>query len=116
MTFDMGKLMVVRTIVSVCALAVALAGCSRQQPQQQERRNPDTPSSTAVVDTRPVIATFGDSLTSGVVERTYPQYLQQLLDQNGFKYQVENQGVAGDTTSDGLARIDNVIALKLNPS
>jgi len=33
------------------------------------------------------------------------------LDHAGYKYRVENQGVSGDTTSDGLARIDNVLAV-----
>lgn len=61
-------------------------------------------------DKRPVIVAFGDSLTAGVVENTYPEYLQELLDKQGFKYRVENQGVSGDTTTDGLARIDNVVA------
>lgn len=42
--------------------------------------------------------------------RSYPDDLQDLLDQDGYHYRVENQGVSGDTTTDGLARIDNVIA------
>jgi acyl-CoA thioesterase-1 len=33
-----------------------------------------------------------------------------LLNQKGYRYRVENQGIAGDTTTDGLARIQNVIA------
>lgn len=53
---------------------------------------------------------FGDSLTAGVVENTYPEYLQGILDANGYKYRVDNQGVSGDTTTDGLARIDSVVA------
>ena len=57
-----------------------------------------------------MIVTFGDSLTQGVAGRSYPDYLQDLLDQNRYRYRIENQGVAGDTSSDGLARIDNVIA------
>ncbi len=55
--------------------------------------------------------TFGDSLTAGVAGRSYPDYLQDLLDENGYRYRIDNQGVSGDTTSDGLARIDNVIAV-----
>ncbi|MDQ2775649.1 MAG: arylesterase [Acidobacteriota bacterium] len=51
-------------------------------------------------------------MTAGVVENTYPEYLQKLLDEHGYKYRVENQGVSGDTTTDGLARIDNVIAAR----
>ena len=58
-----------------------------------------------------MIVTFGNSLTQGVAGRSYPDYLQDLLDQNGYRYRVDNQGVSGDTTSDGLARIDNVIAV-----
>jgi acyl-CoA thioesterase-1 len=60
----------------------------------------------------PVIVTFGDSLTAGVAGRSYPDQLQDLLDTNGYRYRVDNQGVSGDTTTDGLARIDNVIADK----
>jgi acyl-CoA thioesterase-1 len=64
----------------------------------------------AAVDNRPVIVTFGDSLTAGVAGRSYPENLQDILDQNGYSYRVDNQGVSGDTTTDGLARIDNVIS------
>lgn len=63
-------------------------------------------------DNWPVIVTFGDSLTAGVAGRSYPDQLQDLLQQNGYHYRVDNQGVSGDTTTDGLARIDNVIAEK----
>ena len=58
-----------------------------------------------------MIVTFGDSLTQGVAGRSYPDYLQDLLDKNGYRYRIDNQGVSGDTSSDGLARIDNVIAV-----
>ncbi len=58
-----------------------------------------------------VIVTFGDSLTAGVAGRSYPNYLQDLLNEHGYPYRIDNQGVSGDTTSDGLARIDNVIAV-----
>ncbi len=61
-------------------------------------------------DNRPVIVAFGDSLTAGVATgKTYPDNLQDLLDQHGYRYHVENQGISGDTSTDGLARIDNVI-------
>jgi acyl-CoA thioesterase-1 len=59
-----------------------------------------------------VIVAFGDSLTAGVAGRSYPEQLQDLLDENHLGYRVDNQGVSGDTSTDGLARIDNVIAAK----
>lgn len=48
-------------------------------------------------------------MTAGVAGRSYPDDLQDLLDEHGYGYRVDNQGVSGDTTTDGLARIDNVL-------
>src|ERR1700678_1761505 len=67
-------------------------------------------------DTRPVIVCFGDSLTAGFgldSGQSYPTLLQRELDRRGYKYRVENLGVSGDTTQDGLARVS--IALDLKP-
>lgn len=92
-----------------------LASCGRTSTPQSEQRT-EQPTSSAEApaskarDTRPVIVAFGDSLTAGVAGRSYPENLQDLIDQNGYRYRVDNQGVSGDTTTDGLARIDNVIA------
>jgi acyl-CoA thioesterase-1 len=66
-------------------------------------------------DSRPVIVCFGDSLTAGPgIESTasYPADLQHLLDAAGYRYRVVNEGVSGDTTKDGLERIDRVLAHK----
>lgn len=103
---------------AVLFIALVLSGCgsnSRQEKQTstEEQRSQRAPSSIAppvAPDHRPVLVTFGDSLTAGVVENTYPEYLQGILDANGYHYRVDNQGVSGDTTTDGLARIDNVLA------
>jgi acyl-CoA thioesterase-1 len=97
--------------------ALLFSGCSRNPPaaQKEGRAEPEQSSApeaatTAAPDDRPVIAAFGDSLTAGVSGKSYPESLQALLTENGYKYRVENQGVSGDTTTDGLARIDNVLA------
>ncbi len=66
-------------------------------------------------DSRPVIACFGDSLTAGYgvdADRSYPANLQRDLDEAGFHYRVVNVGISGETTKDGLGRIDRVLALK----
>lgn len=99
---------------SICAF-VGL-GCARN-PSTQEQRTEAVESSTASASSqtstndRPVIVALGDSLTAGVAGRTYPDDLQDLLDERGYRYRVDNQGVSGDTTTDGLARLDNVVAL-----
>lgn len=108
-------------------LAVCLTGALLQIACQSEKHNssPDSetsagekapnaqpdaaPPARVAQDNRPVIVAFGDSLTAGVAGRTYPEDLQQILDEQGYQYRVENQGVSGDTSSDGLARIENVI-------
>lgn len=114
-------------IVAVCSLTAFLAlscGGSHSGGSHQEERKPAAAGSMQPVespptqqraeqeDNRPVIVAFGDSLTQGVSGKSYPAYLQDILDQNGYEYRVENQGVSGDTSSDGLARIENVIAQK----
>ncbi len=106
---------------AVLVFGLILTGCgstSHKQPPAptEEERASAAPSSNSTPaplrspDKRPVIVAFGDSLTAGVVENTYPEYLQGILTGKGYKYRVDNQGVSGDTTTDGLARIDNVIA------
>jgi acyl-CoA thioesterase-1 len=66
-------------------------------------------------DTRPVIVCFGDSLTAGFgldSGQSYPSLLQRDLDRRGYKYRVENLGVSGYTTQDGLASVSMALALK----
>jgi acyl-CoA thioesterase I len=71
---------------------------------------PDTP---VALDTRPLLVCFGDSLTAGYGTdpgESYPDDLQKLLDARGYKYHVLNMGISGNTTKDGLDRIQHVIA------
>ncbi len=60
--------------------------------------------------TLPKVVAFGDSLTAGYglasPKQSYPSLLQQKLDADGFKYEVVNAGVSGDTSAGGLRRID----------
>jgi acyl-CoA thioesterase-1 len=61
-----------------------------------------------------VIAAFGDSLSAGFGAepgKSFPDFVQRLLDQAGYRYRVFNAGVSGDTTSDGVERLPEVIAL-----
>src|SRR5688572_24934952 len=60
-----------------------------------------------------VYVAFGDSVTEGVGDEEgggYPPRLEALLIARGRNADVRNRGVAGETTVDGLARIDSVIA------
>jgi acyl-CoA thioesterase I len=76
-----------------------------------EATNADAPAS----DSRPVIVCFGDSLTAGLGTEpgeSYPDDLQKLLDTQGYHYRVANAGVSGETTKDGVERLDHVVAKK----
>ena len=60
-------------------------------------------------DNLPKIVAFGDSLTAGYglePRQSYPSLLQQKLDADGYRYEVVNAGVSGDTSAGGLRRID----------
>jgi acyl-CoA thioesterase-1 len=66
-------------------------------------------------DRRPVLVCFGDSLTAGLgtgAGQSYPDYLQADLDKLGYRYRVVNEGISGNTTKDGVARLKDVLALK----
>jgi acyl-CoA thioesterase I len=59
---------------------------------------------------RPVkIVALGDSLTAGLglpADAAFPARLQRALAGKGIAAEVVNAGVSGDTTADGLARLD----------
>ena len=66
-------------------------------------------------DQRPVLVCFGDSLTAGLGTgpgQSYPDYLQTDLDALGYRYRVVNQGISGNTTKDGAARLNDVLRLR----
>jgi acyl-CoA thioesterase-1 len=106
-------------ILSVVGLAFSASGCnntpapapSTTQPAASTFHAP-TPDATTT-DTRPLILCFGDSLTAGYGTEpgeAYPDDLQRLLDAQGYRYRVLNSGISGNTTKDGLDRIDRVLA------
>jgi acyl-CoA thioesterase-1 len=75
--------------------------------------NTNTPTRSAT-DTRPLVVCFGDSLTAGYGAddgQSYPDFLQKDLDADGFRYRVVNEGVSGNTTKDGVDRLNDVEAL-----
>ena len=63
-----------------------------------------------------IYVAFGDSITEGVgdsasrPQKGYPPRLEDLLQEAGVNATVINRGVEGDTTAEGLSRIDSVLA------
>jgi acyl-CoA thioesterase I len=63
----------------------------------------------------PVIVDFGDSLTAGyglMPEQAFPARLEAWLHEHAIAARVVNAGVSGDTSTDGLARLDWELAEK----
>ncbi|AFL88532.1 lysophospholipase L1-like esterase [Terriglobus roseus DSM 18391] len=116
-------------MLTVCAV-LAISGCEAERHERptdstdggatplgsMTSHTPTvTPNAPTATDSRPVIAAFGDSLTAGYgvdMESSYPADLQRDLDKAGYRYRVVNMGISGDTTKDGLARVERVLALK----
>ena len=105
--------MTARVCLTLILLA-ALAGCTHDaQPPAPDLK--PLADHTKAKDARPAIVIFGDSLSAGFgldPGQSYPDHLQELLDSKGYAYRVVNQGLSGDTTSGGLARVDQCIAEK----
>jgi acyl-CoA thioesterase-1 len=123
------------SLLILVALSLAAAGCrtdkassrsselgsgngtparEASQPSAIDAPQPATPAPPAEKDPRPVIVCFGDSLTAGYGTdpgQSYPDYLQAALDAQGYHYRVVNRGISGNTTKDGLNRVDTVLAL-----
>ncbi len=76
---------------------------------------PARPALPTHIDTRPVIVVFGDSLTAGYGAdpgKSFPDFVQKDLEQAGLHWHVVNAGVSGNTTTDGVARMGEVLAYK----
>ena len=111
MSFDGLRKCVQVQFIGCLALALGLAQCLIPSAGAAPYA---TPPSTPV-DTRPVIVAFGDSLSAGFGAdpgKSFPDFLQKDLDAAGLKWRVVNAGVSGNTTTDGLDRIREVLAYK----
>ncbi|HZD44890.1 MAG TPA: arylesterase [Acidobacteriaceae bacterium] len=110
-----------RRLSIVAMLVIGIAGChGKPAPAPAPEAAPTPPAvsprpTAQARDDRPVIVAFGDSLTAGYgadAGNSYPDFLEQDLNAKGFHYRVVNAGISGNTTKDGIERVDDVLALK----
>src|ERR1700677_2167879 len=97
----------------VLFFVILLAGCSKPSAPSQETIAPQP--APAAVDPRHVLLVFGDSLSAGFgleAVLSFPDFLQKKLDAEHYPWHVVNQGISGDTTEGGVARIDAATAVK----
>ena len=106
---------IIRFTITICFIFSALffVSCELSVAEKKTTKKIDKPLiKPAAVSDKPKIIAFGDSLTAGfglTEKESYPYLLQKRLDQEGFKYEVQNGGVSGDTSLGGLERIEWVL-------
>ena len=100
-------------LVAAVATPLALLGCKEAAPPPQAAATvaaseaSATPAADAVV-----ILALGDSLFAGYglgPGQSYPAHLETALKARGIPARLVNAGVSGDTTADGLTRLDFVL-------
>jgi len=108
-----------RWAIFAAILAAGLTGCGGSADKAAAGAAPAAAAPPAALplpqDKRPVIVAFGDSLSAGHglnPGESYADFLQMDLDAAGYRYRVVNQGISGDTTDGGVARLDSALALK----
>jgi acyl-CoA thioesterase-1 len=103
----------------VAATLLVCASCAQPavEPAAQTAANAapasvesSAPSSVErVASTAPRIVFLGDSLTAGYglpKEASVPSLIQKRLKDAGYRYEVVNAGVSGDTSAGGLSRLE----------
>lgn len=116
-----------RALLVTLTLLLGLSACSGKTPapgssgearsMQSEGRRAAEPGRDTGIPTSavPVIVALGDSLTAGFgidAGLSWPYLLQTRLQERGYTHRIVNSGISGDTTADGLARIDWILQQK----
>lgn len=96
---------------------LAAISCSASTPPDTRELRRDTGGASPAPDAPvapvtpgpPRIVVLGDSLTAGLGiprDQAYPAVLQRKLKDAGIALEVVNAGISGDTTADGLRRVN----------
>lgn len=95
---------------------LVLSSCAQKNVEPETKVDIPMPTvAAAPTDPRPVVLCFGDSITAGFgieAGQTYPDVLQKILDEKGYKYRVVNAGLSGDTTQAGVDRLSDLMKLE----
>jgi len=93
-------------------LLQGLGGCSADNKRESEATSAAAPSSEAA-ESGPLVVAFGDSLYAGYglgPKESFPAKLEQALKAKGIPVTIRNAGVSGNTTAEGLRRLDFTLA------
>jgi acyl-CoA thioesterase-1 len=105
-------------LASFIFLICACVGCGVGSNTAPANATPEPATTSPIstpppMDSRPKVVAFGDSFTAGAGiddwRKNYPSRLQEEMDKAGFGLQVVNRGRSGDTSTQGLGRIDEAL-------
>lgn len=96
---------------------LAAISCGRSEPARSDAPALDAPHAPSATNapiapaapTAPRIVVLGDSLTAGLGiprDQAYPALLQRKLKDADIDLEVVNAGISGDTSADGLRRVN----------
>jgi acyl-CoA thioesterase-1 len=114
--YDGDSIMIFHVKQWIVLIACVFAACS--QPTEEAKKETSAPPIEQAApapalkqetpDNRKVLLVVGDSISAGyglAPGLSYPSVMQRTLDAEHIDWHVVNQGVSGDTTSGGAARI-----------
>ncbi|MBI2829016.1 MAG: arylesterase [Acidobacteria bacterium] len=93
----------------VVASGVACGHAEAPRPEAASRAAAQADAQEEHLASAPRIVFLGDSLTAGLGlprEQAVPSLIQERLRAEGYRYEVVNAGVSGDTSAGGLSRLD----------
>jgi len=105
------------TAIILIALCFTFTRCGMKDTNEETLEPENIPLSSDmpdINDTRPILVAFGNSLTEGSgvdPAQNYPAKLQARIDAAGYSYRVLNAGEAGETSAQGLNRIESILDL-----
>ena len=103
-----------KRIIFALLLASGFIACQNNTtPETKSTETTATPNATpAPVTNKKAIVFFGNSLTAAyqlTKEQGFPALIQEKIDSLGLPYHCVNAGLSGETTADGVNRIDWVL-------
>ena len=87
-------------------------GCTESQQKETTLKKDTAELKASTADAKKKIIFFGNSITAGYglqLSEAFPALIQKRIDSLNLPYTVVNAGVSGETSADGLARIDWIL-------
>ena len=98
---------------------IVFSSCKNDQPKENEPGKEVVENTTepSTKEDKKVVMFYGNSLTAGYrleESESFPSLIEDIIDSLNLNYSVVNAGLSGDTSYDGLKRLDWVLNTKVD--